>query len=312
MERIKSGNRFFLVITGVFLFVPRLLYFIIDYFNIQMPLVLNLNIMELLVAACLVIFLWFHRGDRKEILPLKKLDWKTIGMCILLAYLCMPLITVVNLLSQIWVENTVSETLGAVSSLSFPVTLLSIAVIPAIVEECLCRGVFYGSARSAGVLKAAVASAVIFALIHRNFNQFSYALVLGLIFALLVEVTGSLFSSMIVHFVVNGHNVVMMEVYKWASSLIPEGELATAQAAASASTGEVLMSGILIFGVIATITTAIAIVVFIWIGNHNGRLEHVTGMFKEWKEKKTRLITPSWVVAAVLLVGYMVYYDIII
>ena len=45
-----------------------------------------------------------------------------------------------------------------------------------------------------------------------NFNQFFYAFVLGLVFALLVEATSSLFSSMLAHIAANSYSVIMINL----------------------------------------------------------------------------------------------------
>lgn len=39
---------------------------------------------------------------------------------------------------------------------------------------------------------------------HMNFNQMAYAVVIGLIFGFVVEATGSIIPTMIMHFLING------------------------------------------------------------------------------------------------------------
>ena len=83
----------------------------------------------------------------------------------------------------------------------FVVQLLIIAVLPACVEEFVFRGLIYHSYRKNGILGAAVLSGLVFGLMHLNINQLSYAAVMGIIFALLVEATGSMYSSMLAHYI---------------------------------------------------------------------------------------------------------------
>ena len=52
-------------------------------------------------------------------------------------------------------------------------------------------------------------SALIFGLLHLNFNQMPYAVYLGIVFALMVEATGSIYTSMLMHFLLNGFNVTI-------------------------------------------------------------------------------------------------------
>jgi membrane protease YdiL (CAAX protease family) len=54
---------------------------------------------------------------------------------------------------------------------------------------------------------------------HLNGQQFLYAFVLGSIFAYIVRVSGSIFTSMIAHFTVNGIQVTMAEISMKVSKL---------------------------------------------------------------------------------------------
>ncbi len=80
---------------------------------------------------------------------------------------------------------------------------IHLAVIPAFCEELLCRGFVYGSMRKFGEHTAAIFSAVVFALFHKNFQQIPFAFVLGLVFAYAISITGSIWIPMLVHFVNN-------------------------------------------------------------------------------------------------------------
>ena len=50
---------------------------------------------------------------------------------------------------------------------------------------------------------AALMSGLLFGCFHLNINQALYAFVMGIVFAYMVEATGSLWSSVIAHFAVN-------------------------------------------------------------------------------------------------------------
>lgn len=78
-----------------------------------------------------------------------------------------------------------------------------IAVIPAFCEELLCRAFVFGSLRKFGEHTAAVFSAVIFALFHKNFQQIPFAFVLGLVFAYAISISGSIWIPVLVHFINN-------------------------------------------------------------------------------------------------------------
>lgn len=78
--------------------------------------------------------------------------------------------------------------------------IISIAVIPAIVEEFATRVVLLNSLRRWGDKFAIIISATVFALMHGNFVQIPFAFVVGLMLGYLAVKTGSIWLSMIVHF----------------------------------------------------------------------------------------------------------------
>ena len=83
-------------------------------------------------------------------------------------------------------------------------SLLLLAVIPAIEEELIFRGIIFNGLRSRFKdYQAMLISALMFAVMHANLQQFVYPFLLGIIMAWIVMRTGSLVSSMIVHFTNN-------------------------------------------------------------------------------------------------------------
>jgi uncharacterized protein len=80
---------------------------------------------------------------------------------------------------------------------------ITIAIIPPIVEELLFRGMVLQSLRKYGDSFAIVVSAMLFGLYHGNFVQMVFAFIAGLIMALVVVRTGSLWTSILIHFINN-------------------------------------------------------------------------------------------------------------
>ena len=69
--------------------------------------------------------------------------------------------------------------------------ILILAVLPAICEELLYRGVIFNGLRKFGSVGAVLISALFFALAHGSAMQFFYQLILGVVLALIVLKTGS-------------------------------------------------------------------------------------------------------------------------
>lgn len=79
-------------------------------------------------------------------------------------------------------------------------SLLVIAVLPAILEETVFRGVILGGLKSGGTIRAVLVSGALFSLFHQNPAQTPYQFVCGCLFALLALRSGSIFVPVCMHF----------------------------------------------------------------------------------------------------------------
>ena len=77
--------------------------------------------------------------------------------------------------------------------------LLSSALVPAFCEEFLFRGAVLSALLPYGKTTAVLGSAVLFGLMHQNAGQFLYTSVAGVVLALLVLESGSIWSSVLLH-----------------------------------------------------------------------------------------------------------------
>ncbi len=84
------------------------------------------------------------------------------------------------------------------------ITIILTAVLPAICEEFLHRGVLMnGLIKQFGVRKAILWTSLLFGLMHMNVGQFFYASILGWFMSMTALASGSLWGSIIVHFTNN-------------------------------------------------------------------------------------------------------------
>ncbi len=166
------------------------------------------------VMYVVVALIPFVLGDRKLIFGIQQepMSGKVLGMVMLSSVLMLPIVTWLNAFSMLFVKNYIVDTISSAASGSLLMSLLYIALAPAVAEEFVFRGLLYHGLRQLGVLKAALISGVMFGLIHLNANQFVYAFAIGVVLALMVEATGSIYSAMIMHFCVNARSVVIMAV----------------------------------------------------------------------------------------------------
>lgn len=106
-------------------------------------------------------------------------------------------------------ENSTGITLGANTALEQVVYFISIAIVPALAEEFLFRGVILNYLKKFGDGFAILVSSVMFGLFHGNFVQIPFAFIVGLMCGFLVVKTGSMLPAIFLHLLNNGTSVVL-------------------------------------------------------------------------------------------------------
>lgn len=100
-----------------------------------------------------------------------------------------------------------------ISFVGFLVSVVSTAVVPALAEEFAIRGVVMQSLRKYGDKFAVVISALVFSIIHGNFEQIPFAFVVGLALGYVVIRTNSIWAGVLLHFLNNFWAVCSEYVY---------------------------------------------------------------------------------------------------
>ena len=134
----------------------------------------------------------------------RRLSGRVFWLVFACAILVQPVMMLISSVSQLIFQNVTSDTMYQMAEMPLPLLLLTSAVFPAFFEELVCRGVLLRGYRETPTWYALLIPAVFFGLLHLNFQQALYAIAGGIFFALLVRFTGSLWSSIIAHFVING------------------------------------------------------------------------------------------------------------
>lgn len=81
----------------------------------------------------------------------------------------------------------------------FVLTFISTVITPALVEEFACRGLMLGTLKKYGEGFAVVVSAILFGIIHGNFEQIPFAFLVGLVLGFITVKSGTLWVSVAVH-----------------------------------------------------------------------------------------------------------------
>ncbi len=302
----KKANWLFLSTLGFEAVVMIALIFCADRWKIG--ILGSLTVSQLIILIPTLLFLLLTRTDPFTLIQHNRLRVSTVFMIIGFSFLMMPLILVVNMISLLFVENTVTNMMQYVVNAPAFFSILLIAVAGPASEEIVFRGVLYHSYKKSGrFVGAMLLSAFLFGLTHMNFNQMSYAILVGIVCVLLVECTGSIFASMIFHMMINLSNVIPVflnpEAYEDTGKTL-ELELGRL----GMTYQEYLYMEIGIFGVIALITTSLAICLLYAIARQEGRSGYVAALFhrKEGCERE-RLISMPLVLSVLICFGVMIY-----
>ncbi len=159
----------------------------------------------LLCAA--FIFILLTGKSFKNDLNIKSYKLSSFFLSFLVLMCATPMANWLNVLSQFFAENATGQAIFEITE-NVPAWLAIVIVgcLPGFIEETIYRGIMYSAFRRYSVLTGVVISALSFGLMHLNFNQMMYAIYLGTVFAFLVEATGSLVSTMILHMLFNAIN----------------------------------------------------------------------------------------------------------
>lgn len=248
----------------------------------------------------------FYSGEKLSVMiPFRKISIMSVFLVIIYVVMLFPLVTFVNALSMIFVENTVSAISDDVLAMPMWIMILSIGIIGPLVEEIVFRGIILQSYQRTGrIIGSILLSSILFGMMHMNFNQFAYGAVMGIMLALLYEATGSITASFLAHATFNTIEVLMM--YASGSGLDEATEIAEDYLGAA---GLDAIYYIYLF-VAAAIFTVGAIFILRRIAAVEGRLEFLLGI-----PKKARfglgLITLPLIIAMLISVAYMVFYSLL-
>lgn len=282
MKRVKELNALFLVT----IFVYNMGSVLIAQTGIaDGNYALALIMIQVFLALPALVYALISKISLKDLLRFNKIKIGTVFLLILFAFLISPVMQFINLITMMFVKNDIGDTISVIADNEpFIVSLFAIAMVPAFLEESVYRGCFFNTYSKVSPMKAVFLSALYFGLMHGNFNQFSYAFIMGMIFCLIVEGTDSLFSSMIIHFVINGSSVVLLYLLPLLEKLLLKysGRSASTQIFAddvNAISHEQLLISIGVYGVMAVFGAVLSTLVFIAIVKHEGRWEHVKSMF---------------------------------
>ncbi len=304
MNSARSGRAFLAFVIVDILFVTAIYAVLLSGGSVpDLDFAQNILLSESIVLLPILFMALIQKEKGTKIndfLGFHKIRLTTILLVILYTILCIPLANFMNAVSMLFVDNVVGQVAGEVADMPFWLMFLTMAMFGPMCEELAFRGVIYhGYRRSRNLVGAVIMSALAFGIMHMNFNQLGYAFALGVMMALLMEATGSIWATFIMHMVFNGQSVVTLFVEKmmYGSEIFDQAD--------SFGTNDLLVV-IGIYAVIATVCTTLAVYLLNAIAEREGRHHFLQVVWNTRYNKAERLVTPAFVTAIVLAVIFMI------
>lgn len=225
MKKIKNVNIYFLIIMALEIIMPSIIYRVLACLNIRdVKILLFVNHFICFIIPA-IIYILVTKCNVKQTFRINKIPFRDLGIVILIAFACQPVMTACSAITAMFFQNDISKFFNNIQSAPYIILLLLVAVMPAISEEITLRGIVLSGYNDTTNFKAALMTGLLFGIFHLDAQQFLYATVLGFILGYIVRITNSIFSSMIIHFLVNGTSVTMQQIiYKMNSSLLDESK----------------------------------------------------------------------------------------
>ncbi|WP_287600124.1 type II CAAX endopeptidase family protein [Clostridium sp.] len=310
MTKVFKANMYFLIILLIEIFGPLLLrpfYLVLGLSDTRIILFLNHVILFLLPA---VIYIIATKSSFKETLKLNKLHWQDTLLIILLAFVVQPIMTFFSLIATFFFNNEIGSFISEITSTPYVFLLALVALLPAITEEVTIRGIVLSGYENKNKYVSAIVTGLFFGILHLDPQQFLYAAVLGFILALVVRVTNSIFSSMIMHFIINGTSVTMAKLVDYITKGLPVTNQSAELTLKNISSSEKLVLFIM-YGAIAVTFSIFVFLIIYWLEklnskrraqNYNYRAQEVS----ETVERKDRVINIPFILSIGIYIFFMI------
>lgn len=270
----------------------------IDFGDI--PILVNLILSQALILVPVIVYLCVTKQNFFEAIRLRKMNIWSLLLVIPLVYLLEPLLICINAISMSFSSNVIAGTMqDIVDTMPYIAGISLMALLPALVEEITFRGVLLNSFhRDSNPWPAILFSALCFGCMHMNFNQIAYALVLGIIMGIVLEATGSILATILMHFIYNGTSTTLLYLLpvlmKWSNGVLEESGMGpeeveqmmnVGEAATEVTSGQMLTMGLVMI-IPALIGLALAGLLVYLIAYLNKRHLILKGMFTRKTEKQ--------------------------
>jgi len=265
LKEIKQINSFYLIIMLLTIILGGI-------FSNIMPkssLIIS-QVVFLVIPAAL--FIKRKKLNFKESFSLKKFNLINLPLILFLTILIQyPLAASSQLTAYIFGDQLSFIFDDIVSTSSFFVLFLSLALSPAICEELFFRGLIFNRYKNRVSMKTLIVmNSLLFAIFHLNIQQFGYAFIFGVVVSLVVYLTDSIYPAMIMHFFSNFLSIIEMKFpnsyFSILDYILPKGE-------------GMFYVGMMI--ILSIFSSVVIYVVLVYMAKFNGRSMVEYGVFEQ-------------------------------
>lgn len=212
-KAMRNAGIFFLLVILMETPYAFLVHTVAGFFPKNYYVLVSIFMTQGYLLICGLIYMAVTKTKFKRDLQIKKFRVSSFFLSLLVLITAAPMATWLNAFSQLFAKNEIA---GGIFSFTEIVPawagVMIAGCLPGFIEEFLYRGIIFSAFKKRSILTGVIVSAVSFGLMHLNFNQIMYAVYLGIIFALVVEATGSLVSTMILHMLFNAINTLYLYI----------------------------------------------------------------------------------------------------
>lgn len=244
MHSVKKGNLFILLFLLYFLLTSIVMSLALDMVGITNSVIITGFAQFFGIFIPSLLYIYYTKESIKKVFHLRAPGVLNIVLSLLFAFCIFPMIWLLNLITQLFFTQPINDMINASIGLPYLVSVLIVAVFPGIFEELVTRGIFVYNYGNKSIWVTSIMSGLVFGMIHMNINQFSYAFVLGFFFSIIVHITGSIFTSIAMHFTINFINISMLYVSQSEFFQSLNDSIGTTEAMSDISTREVIIQSL--------------------------------------------------------------------
>jgi membrane protease YdiL (CAAX protease family) len=161
----------------------------------------------------IVIYFILTKQKILEVLKIKKISLKNLFIIIISSFIVQPIAYVFSRLSELFVKNPTEELIINLFNKSYYLIIISLAILPAILEEIIMRGIVLFNQKNKKTTRACIVNSFLFAFMHFNLQQFLYIFILGFLLCKLKNKTDTILAPIISHFIFNFTQVTMAYIF---------------------------------------------------------------------------------------------------